>query len=243
MNQRMIGIVIVVALAAAMVFAGIVSALPDGATVLTNVSASTKGAVTAESDTAQGGYITGLNLTVEQSTAKWQGYFGNITGSIVLEDSSGNEMFNWGDAVAGGGEVFATTSDSAPTWSAVNSVTNAELIHGTNGINALWSWETTQTDDADATFSTTDTVTVAGTEITGTVATAANAILPSGQSWQTLVITDTADISAKTDYIFIGIINDNHEAFDTTSKDYQMIVPTADTPAASDTYYFYVELT
>ena len=242
MNMRTIGIaVIVVALVAA--FTGIVSATPEGATMDENVSASTKVASTVGTDNAQGGYITGLNATVEQSTAKWQGYCGNVTGSIVLEDSSGNEMFNWGWTAAKGGEVFATTASSI-TWATLYAVDTAERDHATGGINALWGWQTDQTDDADATFNNAaGSVTVASTDISSTVATTADAILPTGQGWQTLVIADDDAVTARDDYIFVGLIcNDKTGVFGSTA-DYQLIVPVTDTPGTTVPYYFYVEMT
>ena len=241
MNMRTIGIaVIVVALVAA--FTGIVSATPEGATMDVNVSATTKTPSTVDTDDAEGGYITGLNATVEQSTAKWQGYCGNVTGSITLQDSSSNAMFNWDWSAAKGGEVLATTG--TPTWATVYNVTTTERDHASGGINYLWGWQTDQSDDADATFDDgTGSVTVASTDISNTVATTANKILPIDQGWQTLVIADDDSVEARDDYIFVGLIcNDKDGVFGSTA-DYQMIVPVTDTPDTTVTYNFYVEMT
>jgi len=240
MNMSTIGIaVIVVALVAA--FTGIVSADPDGTDVSTGTAASTWVANSAESDAAGGGYITGIDLTVEGSTAKWQGYYGDIASTIVLEDGSGNQMYDWGAVTTLSGEVFATTADSAPLWANVNSVDATELAAATIGINGLWGWEDTA-DDADATFDTLGTITVAGTTISDTVATATDKILPASQGWQTLVIADAAPVVTKADYIFVGLIQDGATGYNTVAADYQLIVPTPD-DETSETYYFYVELT
>ena len=242
MNMRTIGIaVIVVALVAA--FTGIVSAVPDGANVTIDVNKSTMTTAATGTDAAEGGYITGINLTSEQSTAKWQGYFGNITGSIVLADSNDDKMYDWGEVTNVSGEVFATTRTSAPVWADANSVTTTERDNGTYGINALWGWSDTA-DDADATFNdATGSVTVAGlAEITGTVATTVGAILPAVSNWQTLVITDVASIDAKEDYIFVGPIQNSTEGYRGSSVDYQIIVPENIETGSQNTYYFYVEI-
>ena len=145
---------------------GIASALPDGATMDINVSASTKGAGTVGTDSAQGVYITGLNATVEQSTAKWQGYCGNVTGSIVLMDSLNNMMFDWGASITNGGTVLATTSSSIPSWTGVELVDTTERDHATLGINYLWAGIIQVWIVQDDTFSiNTGSVTVAGTPI------------------------------------------------------------------------------
>ena len=240
MNMRTIGIaVIVVALVAA--FTGIVSAVPDGAAMAANVSASTRGAGTAGQDDAQGGYITGIDATVEQSTAKWQGYCGNVAGSIVLMDGNSHKMFDWGSSIAGGGTVLATTNASTPYWAGVNAVDATERDDDTNGINALWLWDA-GLDGAEDTFdNTSGVVTVAGTPISNTVATTANKILPEGQGWQTLVIAD-GTIASKDDYIFVGKICENKDGVFGTDADYQLIVPVSDNPGATETYHFYVEL-
>lgn len=234
MNMRTIGIaVIVVALVAA--FTGIASADPDGAGV-TAEDPSSWAATTAETDAAAGGNITKIALTIDQSTTKWQGYWGDITDTIVLADSDGKKMYDWGSATTLTGEVFATTGD-LPAWTSVTGVTDTERDDGTAGIDALWTW-TASADDAGETFTVTDaSVTVAGTTASGAVATAVNAILPVDKGWQTVVITDAATISARDDYIFVGIINKDATGYDgATNVDYQMIVP------GDDTYYFYVEV-
>jgi hypothetical protein len=245
-QKKCTGIILAAIMVASVVaFTGIVSALPDGATMDINVSASTKDAGTVGTNSAQGGYITGLNATVEQSTAKWQGYCGNVTGSIVLMDGSSNKMFDWGDSITNGGTVLATTSPTSPTWAGVEAVTTTERDHATLGINYLWSWDNTGLDCADDTFSiATGSVTVAGKPITATVATDVNAILPIGQGWQTLVIDDSGagSIASKDDYIFVGKICENKNGVFGSQADYQLIVPVSDNPGDAEMYRFYVEL-
>ena len=224
------------------VFAAVMPAMvsakdPTGASVDAGPTETWAGTASG-SNASQGGYVTEINLTSNQQTGKWQGYYGNITGSIALKDSGGvQSMFNWDPTITG--EVIATTLSSTPTWASTANVTTTERDHGTNGINAKWGWSSSS-DDADQTFTATDCgVTIGGVTVTNSVGTANDAILPTGQNWKTVVVKNAASIDNKDDYMFVGIINDNGDSFKGGSDtcDYEMIVP-----SSGDTYYFYVEL-
>ena len=96
---------------------GVALADPNGADPVTTET-STRGAVTSpQSAQALAGNVTELTVYGGTVTQGWQGYFGNVSGSIVLEDGSGNPMYNWSLA-SPQGEVFASTNDSI-VWSGV----------------------------------------------------------------------------------------------------------------------------
>lgn len=61
--------------------------------------------------TAQAGNITNIQLTAVGPTQFWQGYYGEITGEIVLEDASGNTLYNWSDTEPQG-QIFAAISSN-----------------------------------------------------------------------------------------------------------------------------------
>ena len=63
----------------------------------------------AGNDTAQGGNVTLLNLSVQQSTSRWQGYYGNISGSLSLGVGS-NIFFDFSAATVS--SVFASQNAS-----------------------------------------------------------------------------------------------------------------------------------
>ena len=50
---------------------------------------------TAESIQALAGNVTEININGFSTTQSWQGYFGNVTGTIQLADASDNQMYNW----------------------------------------------------------------------------------------------------------------------------------------------------
>src|SRR4030042_6405258 len=67
---------------------------------------------TADNDpNAIAGNITSMDVTGFSVTQSWQGYFGNVTGVITLEDNSGNVMYNWSEA-SPEGEIYASTNDT-----------------------------------------------------------------------------------------------------------------------------------
>lgn len=62
---------------------------------------------TAMSDDALAGNITELNVVGISTTQTWQGYVGNISGTIQLADASDNVLYNWTLAQPSG-EIYAT---------------------------------------------------------------------------------------------------------------------------------------
>ncbi|RLG30054.1 hypothetical protein DRO03_05555, partial [Methanosarcinales archaeon] len=95
------------------------------------------------------------------------------------------------------------------------------------------------TDSANATLNTTLNVTIADTPYIIN-ATTAGALQPTASQWQCGAIATENPVGTD-DFIFVGIINATTTSFDTTAKDYEMIVPTYDN-GATLTYYFYVEM-
>lgn len=71
----------------------------------------------AGSHTAQAGNVTELNVNGFSITQSWQGYFGNVTGTIMLADGSDNVMYNW-SSVSPQGEIYASTN-STIQWSSI----------------------------------------------------------------------------------------------------------------------------
>ncbi len=113
------GVVLFVAVAAIafLIFhATSISAQPTGAN-LTEIGSETAPADPAGSAQAQAGNITQLNIRGVSTTQTWQGYFGNVTGTIQLADSNDNVLYNWTLANPQG-EVYATTNQSV-SWSNV----------------------------------------------------------------------------------------------------------------------------
>ena len=227
-------------LLAVLMLAIAVAVLPVGAvpTGDGSVGTNTSYTGTASSDTAQGGNITVVDFdTIDSQTSQWQGYYGTVTGEIVLSNSGGAKLFNWTWTTSNGGEVFAARSEMAyADWTALVTVTGAPTE-----INNDFSM--TGSDTATGLFDTeSSAIIVAGDNIGAkSVAAAMTNNNTGSQVWETIALASSATPSAVTDYVFAGVIDKGGEAFDGTTKDFQMIVPVEDD--TTPTYYFYVELT
>jgi len=69
---------------------------------------------------AQAGNVTNISLFGKSPTRHWQGYFGEVTGIITLDDASNWTMYDWPN-MEPKGEVYAVcnTSGASPDWSTV----------------------------------------------------------------------------------------------------------------------------
>jgi len=68
---------------------------------------------------AQAGNVTALNINSTRLTSRWQGYYGNITGVITLDDANNNTLYNWRIA-SPQGEIYAVNHSTTPTWANVD---------------------------------------------------------------------------------------------------------------------------
>ncbi|PIN89149.1 hypothetical protein COU60_04765 [Candidatus Pacearchaeota archaeon CG10_big_fil_rev_8_21_14_0_10_34_76] len=91
-----------------------VSAEPTGA----NTTETGTGSFTVDSPgnvTAFAGNVSSVNINGRSSTQAWQGYYGNVTGTLVLADSSNSLLYDWSIA-SPSGEVMFSKNDTI-TWS------------------------------------------------------------------------------------------------------------------------------
>ncbi|MBR9675666.1 hypothetical protein GOV05_01520 [Candidatus Woesearchaeota archaeon] len=75
--------------------------------------------------TALAGNITYMNIYAWTNTRTWQGYYGNITGVIVLADVNNNTMYDWTDADPSG-QIYATRNNNLD-WSNIACAAQSEL--------------------------------------------------------------------------------------------------------------------
>src|SRR3989344_2655538 len=111
--------------ALAVLFAGtLVDAAPIAPQTLTTISSSSRDLTTLanQSVDARGGNVTELNIIALTETQSWQGYYGNVTGNIVLQDANTQMFYNWSNTNVSG-RIFASRSNSI-SWTTVN-CTNA----------------------------------------------------------------------------------------------------------------------
>ena len=251
MNTKKYTGIILAAIMVCAVFAAampaMVSAAPQGAGYDEGATGTfTK--TTSGSDAAQGGYISEANLSTSSQTTKWQGYYGNVSGHIALEDASGKEMYNWSADVSNGGEVFAVARGSVPDFTVVDTkdITEAQADYA---LTTDGTWSGNGSDSVTLTFGSggndNSVFYVSGQTVGATSRNKVNTLKSDGTAslFEEVILTDQDTINDVSDMIWTCLISDNAENFKGTTSDYQMIVPTTDKGDATVTYYFYVELT
>lgn len=114
-------------LALAILAVGFAYALPSGPTNdITPISIDRWATWPGKTVTAIAGNVTEFNTDTSTITRTWQGYFGNVTGTIVLGDSNNNTLYDW-SVSSPQGEIFAVRSPIVPSWSNTRCATVAEL--------------------------------------------------------------------------------------------------------------------
>jgi len=68
---------------------------------------------------AVAGNVTRLDINALSITQSWQGYYGNISGNMVLADAGNNSMYEWGNGTSVTGEVYASRNDTI-SWATIN---------------------------------------------------------------------------------------------------------------------------
>ncbi|MBW2964492.1 hypothetical protein KY363_03455, partial [Candidatus Woesearchaeota archaeon] len=85
------------------------AAQPEGPTTLNIESTSRRTAVTSPTLEALAGNVTQLTVAGTTVTQTWQGYYGNVTGTITLDDANNNTMYDW-TLASPEGEIYAASA-------------------------------------------------------------------------------------------------------------------------------------
>lgn len=212
---------------------------------------------------AYAGNVTQLNVVGYSPTQTWQGYFGNVTGTIQLADSNDNVMYNWSLA-SPEGEIYASQISSVD-WGSIycfNFSSTGELIDepgsnlpggtATNGknLNILESEFNINSDDVDGIDET-------FTGHSHSLFYTNNLEFGQGQCQSVALRGENGDITATNfeevllydsvnhDVIFASLLDEESLAgFDGNDYDFEMLVleDGHGTDTAVTPYYFYVEL-
>jgi len=212
-----------------------------GASV-TNVSSSTKTASSPGWNNGTKGYIHTLGLSAEQQDLKWKAYVGNVSSTFVLDDSSDYSIYQWTlDSFSG--QIYITRDNSA-TWasvvcaSAANKATEDTVI----GHNSQAADSVNRTFSQQIHKNLTVGVTLIGNNTcfsTVTWQNDANHQLNSSAPWQEILLWDGADM------IYTAFVENDKIGYrgDSTTYDFQAIVPENGTTSAPNfRYFFYLEL-
>ncbi len=214
---------------------GVVSAAPEG-TEYSNLGSSRGVNPSANSIGAQAGNVTEIDINQTTITDIWQGYYGNITGKISLEDASGKKFYDWA-LVAPQGEVYAVRS-TVPDWTLINCTNQTGIYAEEASLNIT----SADSDSINKTFnSTTHPGFFVGVRnITSDVCRSTYAYNASGA--QSGYFTQVLLTYNFTSVIYTTIIANDENGFDSKTHDFELMVPVEKISGFSD-YYFYVELT
>jgi hypothetical protein len=222
-----------------------VLAQPEGATS-TVVSSERKSSTSATTIDAIAGNVTELDIVSVAITQTWSGFFGNVSGTITLDDANNFTFYDWQTA-SPQGEIFAV--NETITWTNI-SCFNYTATGGSGELN-LSEYETflslasTAVDGVDETFQAANhpqffvgAVTIP-TNTCNTTHTYVNDTAQSTFFKEVLLYDPDKNV-----VVFTSLIEKDVFGFDNRTHDFQMLVAedahNADTQTTP--YYFYVEL-
>lgn len=96
---------------------GVIAVQPFGAN-LTFIDSERAPIDNASSIEALAGNVTEINIYGYSPTQTWQGYFGNVSGTVQLADANDNVLYNWSLA-SPEGEVYASRQGNTLDWTNV----------------------------------------------------------------------------------------------------------------------------
>ncbi len=109
-KKRNKGVLVLIAILTCLVLTTFVLADPNGASTTPGTPERAPND-SADSEEAYAGNVTYLEVSGYSITQSWQGYFGNVTGAIMLADSDDSVMYNWSLA-SPSGEIYASTNET-----------------------------------------------------------------------------------------------------------------------------------
>ena len=200
---------------------------------------------------AQAGNVSALTISDTRITSHWAGFYGNVSGSVTLQDAANNTFFDWSIATPLG-EVYAS-NNTVVTWADIkcenltNNGTHPKWNHNGTTLNRFFNINNTETDTFVNTFNWTY-ANASGFDV-GSVHIGPEQRCPMAFSYvnggmqdlsfRTVLLTDNQSI------VFTGLIEADKDGFRTGADlhDFQLLA--ADDGVynlATTPYYFFVEL-
>jgi len=185
--------------------------------------------------TIEGGNVSNVTLETNESTQKWAGTYGNVTGTLALAESNQSLfMYTWDWNSSTGGEVCVSQNQN-PAWNIWTAAIAAEL-------DSAWGFSPTDGDSAANTFTDSST----SLSINGrSFSTTGTYTYSTGGSniWQVGAINVTGP-TAEQSFAFCVNITNSTQNYNGNPVDFQMMFPTTEGggPGPLETYYFFVEL-
>jgi hypothetical protein len=215
---------------------------PTGANYSGNVTESAPD-ITPTNRSDDGGTITTMLLTGNQQNNNWKGYVGNVSGTLRLDDATGNTLYDWPMSASDiQGEIFITRASSV-TWGSIGCPSNTSINNEDTALGFIG----TAIDSINNTFNSTvhASMIVAGRTINASACNATATYVNSTRQAQATADFQEILLHDGTNMVYATTINQDSYGFDSHTSnntyDFQAIV--ADNVSASiTTYFFYMEL-
>jgi len=207
----------------------------NGASVVA-ISNSTADSGIAGSHAAVAGNLTELVVTGFTSTQSWQGYYGNVSGTIQLADGSNNVFYNWSQATAIG-EVFASVESI--DW---NTIQCFDMLNLLSSLESKYNIFSNDVDGLDETFNLNDhSLFYVGNKLFNSGDCNNTKVFgPGGVGFfEEVLLMDNFNRT-----VFTSILKDNALGFDSVLHDFEMLVleDGHGTDTSTTKYFFYLEL-
>ena len=260
----LVALLVAAALLAVLPFAAAVQ-LPYGANT-TEFNNQTAPIPFPHENNAVAGNVTAMNLAALTTTQSWQGYYGNVSGTVQLANSAGAVFYNWSDA-SPTGQVFASMNNTV-NWYWLQcfnyTATGAETgtageTPGQNNLNGMnlsqlqnyFGIVPTAPDSVNNTFNLNgtgafNTFYVASMEFNASNSSTdcqASHLFSNGASTPNFQEVLQYDPSTNA-VVFTSILTNNQVGFDGVTHDFEMLVLDNGhgTNTTTTPYYFYVQL-
>ena len=227
-NREYAGLIIVIL---TVIFAAtFVAADPDGSTLSPGISERGT-ALTASGINASGGNVTLVDIDQTRVTDIWQGFYGDVTGEIILTNAAGNRFYDWTPATISG-EVYATRT-AITDWSTPSCGDSTDW----EAEETALSIDSTATDGVNETYSSTahPSFDIGTATLTSCPSTQPyNGSEVASQFWNVYV-----DVQANS--VYVGLLANDDTNYLNGTSDFELMVP-ANRSATVTEYLFYVEL-
>lgn len=124
--ERRMTVIMAFALLGLLLLAEAALAVPTSPTTFNRDSSSRRSETGANQQlNALAGNVTQVTVEAVSITKSWQGYYGNVSGRITLDDANNNTFYNWSLATTDG-EIYASR-ETSPTWASAACADNAQI--------------------------------------------------------------------------------------------------------------------
>ena len=234
--QREIATIIMVVTVAILVITMTTKANPQGPETLTELGSERYQGSAPYAVDAQAGNVTELSINARSISRFWAGYYGNISGTIVLANANNNSLYEW-NATNPQGEIYASRNDSLQ-WVSVGCADETMISQEESDMNMGTSPErinlTFQYQSHPEFF-------VGSNQINSNTCRSTNLYNSTGFQTESFFQVLLMEGSSA---IYTTILSPETIGFDGNTYDFQMIVPEDGSDGNTDTttYYFYVEI-